>query len=313
LAGLYSGTDAGRSTSNLHVIIFGGPNGSGKTSLIDEVRQTGLATVSRVYKVPQRFINPDQVAKELIGDFDTQEAKDLAAARAAVEQRRVAIERGEAFAFESVMSHTARITEMLYLKEQGYQVVLTFITTNDPEKNVQRVELRWQTQTTTGHYVAPEKVRQRYHRTLALLPKAVEVADVAFIYDNSKDYSKAALQSIVDVENGLSITHEAQDWLLEKLILPLQQRQSDRDFHEKQVEKLHQPDELRGSYAGRVIDVSANFVVHLDDLSGHYIIHDRLMLETSYEGDDPLLFERDAYLKVQYELRSAPAIHLAQA
>ena len=71
-----------------HVIVFGGPNGSGKTSLIDEVKQTGLRSVSRVYSVPEYFINPDQVAKDLIGDFSDQQARDEAAAREAVLQPR---------------------------------------------------------------------------------------------------------------------------------------------------------------------------------------------------------------------------------
>lgn len=99
--------------ADLQVIVFGGPNGSGKTSLIDEVRLTGLRAVSRVYKVPERFINPDQVAKDLAGTFSSQQDRDIAAARAAVEQRRMAIDSAQAFAFETVMSHTARIAELL--------------------------------------------------------------------------------------------------------------------------------------------------------------------------------------------------------
>jgi predicted ABC-type ATPase len=291
-----------------HVIVFGGPNGSGKTSLIDEVRETGLATVSRVYKVPERFINPDQVAKDLVGLFNTQEERDIAAARAAVEQRRVAIEGGEAFAFESVMSHTARIAEMLDLKKRGYQVVLTFITTDDPEKNVARVEQRYNTGTTTGHYVDPNKVRVRYRRTLALLPKAVEVADAAFIYDNSEQFVKASLQAVVDAENGLAITKYAKDWLLHKLIFPLQERQEDRDHLHLQGYDLKDPDELHGAYAGPIIDVTQHFVVHLDFESSQHYLHDRLMLETSYDGDEALNFERGYALSVQYLPRNAPEV-----
>lgn len=154
-----------------HVIVFCGPNGSGKTSLIDEVKHTGLISVSRVYSVPEYFINPDQVAKDLIGDFPDQQARDEAAAREAVLMRRQAINSGKPFAFETVMSHTARISELLTLKAQGYHVVLTFITTDDPEKNVARVTLRYETGTTTGHYVPPQKVRERYRQYEKLCPR----------------------------------------------------------------------------------------------------------------------------------------------
>ena len=47
---------------DLHVVVFAGPNGSGKTSPIDAIKQTGLATVRGVYPLPAYFINPDQVA-----------------------------------------------------------------------------------------------------------------------------------------------------------------------------------------------------------------------------------------------------------
>lgn len=68
-------------------MVFAGPNGSGKTSLIDEIKQTGLATVRGVYPLPAYFINPDQVAKDLKGDFPDQNARDEAAQSAAMRIR----------------------------------------------------------------------------------------------------------------------------------------------------------------------------------------------------------------------------------
>jgi predicted ABC-type ATPase len=67
-----------------HVVVFAGPNGSGRTSLMDDIKETGLATVQGVYQVPALFINPDQVAKDLQGEFPNQGARDLTAAKAAV-------------------------------------------------------------------------------------------------------------------------------------------------------------------------------------------------------------------------------------
>ena len=65
------------------VVVFAGPNGSGKTSLIDELKLTGLATMRGVVPLPAYFINPDQVAKDLEGEFVDQDARDEAAQRAA--------------------------------------------------------------------------------------------------------------------------------------------------------------------------------------------------------------------------------------
>jgi len=136
-----------------HVMMFAGPNGSGKTSLIDDIKQTGLSTLRGHYPVPERFINPDQVAKDLRGSFLNQDARDAAAQAAAVAARAEAIGNKMSFAFETVMSHPSRINEMLLLKEQGYQLFLVFITTDNPEKNVDRVKFRYETGTTTGHFV----------------------------------------------------------------------------------------------------------------------------------------------------------------
>jgi predicted ABC-type ATPase len=98
-------------------MIFARPNGSGKTSLIDDMRQSGLATLRGVYPVPERFINPDQVAKDLRGDSSSQDARDQAAQSAAVAARAEAIGSKMSSAFETVMSHPSRINEMLLLKD----------------------------------------------------------------------------------------------------------------------------------------------------------------------------------------------------
>lgn len=47
------------------VVIFAGPNGSGKTSLIDELKVTGIATMRGTVQLPTRFINPDQLASAI--------------------------------------------------------------------------------------------------------------------------------------------------------------------------------------------------------------------------------------------------------
>ncbi len=103
-----------------HAFVFAGPNGSGKTSLVNEGKENGLQAAGGLFPLPELFINPDQVAKDLQGQFPDQNARDEAAASTALRMRVDAIKSRQTFAFEPVMSHPSRINELLLLKEQGY-------------------------------------------------------------------------------------------------------------------------------------------------------------------------------------------------
>ena len=302
------------SALDLHVVVFAGPNGSGKTSLIDEIKQTGLATVRGVYPLPAYFINPDQVAKDLKGDFPDQNARDEAAQSAAMRIRAEATASRLPFAFETVMSHPSRINEMLMLKEQDYRLFLTFITTDDPEKNVARVTLRYETGTTTGHYVAPDKVRERYHRTLALLPRAAEIADAVYIYDNSVDFEKPKLQAVIERDAQFSVSPDAKDWVIQRLVHPLQQRERELDQLIADLEKVGyqvgDADELHGIYKGVVLSTTTYFLAQMDDATKQAVIHDRLMLDTGRKGagNEPPTYAHREILTVHYSPANAPRV-----
>lgn len=299
---------------DLHVVVFAGPNGSGKTSLIDEIKQTGLATVRGVYPLPAYFINPDQVAKDLQGEFPNQNARDEAAQSAAMRIRAEATESKLPFAFETVMSHPSRINEMLMLKEQDYRLFLTFITTDDPEKNVDRVTLRYETGTTTGHYVAPDKVRERYHRTLALLPRAAEIADAVYIYDNSVDFEKPKLQAVIERDGQFSVSPDVKDWVIQRLVHPLQQRERELDQLVADLEKVGYQvadvDELHGTYKGVILSTTTYFLAQLEDTTKQAVIHDRLMLDTGIKGagNEPPAYAHRENLAVHYSPANAPRV-----
>ncbi len=297
--------------NELHVIVFGGPNGSGKTSLIDEVRVTGLKTLKGVYPVPETFINPDQVAKDLPGSFQNQTERDQAAFYAAVNLREETINSKKSFAFETVMSHPSRINEMLRLKQQGYLLLLTFVTTDDPEKNVERVKFRFETGTTTGHFVPPETVRDRYQRTLALLPKAVEVADAVFIYDNSTDFKKASLQAYIE-GTIFDVVEDAKDWVKSRLITPLQARESAYNeitlYVEERGHEVAPTDELGGVYSGALICVTDHYIAQVCEDANQLVIHDRLMLDVMAPPEAPPTYRLDEVITVQYSQKNAPEI-----
>jgi predicted ABC-type ATPase len=149
------------------LVIYAGPNGSGKSTITEE------DLLSRGF--PDLYINADEIAKDQnIGIFD--------AAVEATERRREALDAGISFAMETVMSTPDKIEFMKEAKDKGYRVHLEYITTQDPEINLLRVNNRV---LDGGHDVPQDKILSRYDRSMKLLPQAVEIADSATIYNNS--------------------------------------------------------------------------------------------------------------------------------
>ena len=88
------------------------------------------------------------------------------------------------FSFETVFSHESNLDIMRRSVEAGYKVYLYFISTESPEINKYRVKLRV---AKNGHDVPPQKIEDRYYRSLKLMYKASQYAYQAFFFDNSKD------------------------------------------------------------------------------------------------------------------------------
>jgi predicted ABC-type ATPase len=68
-----------------------------------------------------------------------------------------------------------------------------------------------------GHPVAPDRVRDRHHKSLALLPDAIAVSNRAYIFDNSG--TSAVL--LAEVTDGISLeygTEEIPDWFFESYV-----------------------------------------------------------------------------------------------
>lgn len=61
---------------------------------------------------------------------------------------------------------------------------MIYVLTSNADINVARVHAR---EASGGHGVPEEKIRTRYERALALIPKLVTVCDVMHIYDNTKE------------------------------------------------------------------------------------------------------------------------------
>jgi predicted ABC-type ATPase len=126
-------------------------------------------------RLPTLYINADEIAAK----------RGISAYEAAVKAeklRKEALAKQVSFVMETVMSTSAKVNFLREAKSAGYHVHLEYLTTQDPDINVARVQTRV---LAGGHDVSAEKVKARYERSMGLLKEAIEVVDSARIYNNS--------------------------------------------------------------------------------------------------------------------------------
>lgn len=97
------------------------------------------------------------------------------------------------FAFETVLSHKSKLSEIRKAKKCGYKIYLYVISTDDLNINKERVQAR---EKMGGHSVPLEKIQERYPRSLSNVYKAMLLSNKAFFFDNSgKEHSLIALKN----------------------------------------------------------------------------------------------------------------------
>lgn len=158
------------------LIVVAGPNGSGKTSLTTQVLQHEWISGCT-------YINPDNIARDVYGDWNSREAV-LAAARHAEAERERCLRARESLAFESVLSAPDKIDFIQRAKQAGFFVRLFFVGTDHPAINAARVTQRV---LEGGHDVPIPKIISRYAKSLANCAAAIAFSDRAYVYDNSVD------------------------------------------------------------------------------------------------------------------------------
>jgi len=154
--------------------IVAGPNGSGKTS-------TTLRLLANEWTADSLYINPDNIAQEQFGDWNSPEAI-LKAAQLATQQRYECLEQGRDFVFETVFSSAEKLQFVHKAKEAGFFIRFFYVCTADPEINIVRIARRYMD---GGHEVPISKIISRYYKSLELAAQAIAIVDRAYIYDNS--------------------------------------------------------------------------------------------------------------------------------
>ena len=156
--------------------VVAGPNGSGKTT-------TTIQLLNNEWAADSLYINPDTIAQETFGDWNSPEAV-LKAAEEATRLRYECLEQGRDFVFETVFSAPEKLEFLRKVKDAGFFIRLFYVCTSDPAINVARITQRY---LNGGHEVPISKIISRYYKSLVNANKAITFVDRAYVYDNSID------------------------------------------------------------------------------------------------------------------------------
>ena len=156
--------------------VVAGPNGSGKTT-------TTIQLLNNEWAADSLYINPDNIAQDTFGDWNSPEAV-LKAAEEATRLRYECLDKKKDFVFETVFSSQEKLDFLKKAKEAGFFIRFFYVCTLNPSINVARITQRY---LNGGHEVPISKVISRYYKSLINAEEAISFVDRAYVYDNSVD------------------------------------------------------------------------------------------------------------------------------
>ncbi len=190
------------------LIIIAGPNGSGKTSVTQRFLHHEWAEGTI-------YINPDDIAKEKYGDWNSREAI-ISAANYCAQWREQCLAEKKSFVFETVMSAEDKIDFIIRAKESGFFIRLFFISTSHPSINASRIARRVME---GGHDVPIPKIVSRYNKSIENCRTIAPVVDRLYVYDNSIDGQDARIQfRLTNGELAKMYVEDVPEWA--QIILP---------------------------------------------------------------------------------------------
>ena len=164
------------------LIVIAGPNGAGKTSVTSKI-------LHHEWLEDSEYINPDNVARDIFGDWNNQESV-LKAANYCNEWRERCLAERNSHIFETVMSATDKVDYILRAKRAGFFIRLFFVSTESPTINAKRVANRV---LNGGHDVPIPKIISRYDKSIANCIALAPYVDRLYVYDNSIEDAEARL------------------------------------------------------------------------------------------------------------------------
>ena len=183
--------------------VVAGPNGSGKTTTTEQLLQNEWGADSI-------YINPDIIAQEKYGDWNSTEAV-LKAAQTASEQRYECLSNGTDFVFETVFSSAEKLEFLRKAKDAGFFIRIFYVCTESPLININRIAQRY---LNGGHEVPISKTISRYYSSLKNISEAIKIVDRVYLYDNSTE--NAAPRLIIRTADGKTVkryTVDLPEWV----------------------------------------------------------------------------------------------------
>ena len=172
------------------LIVIAGPNGSGKTSVTSKILQ-------HEWMEDSVYINPDIVAQEKFGDWNSMDAIKKAVVYCEEWREKCLAER-KSLIFETVLSAKDKIDYIERAKEAGFFVRLFFVCTKSPAINASRIAQRVMK---GGHDVPITKVISRYQKSILNCKYIATKVDRTYLYDNSVD--DAEQQLLIRLSDGV--------------------------------------------------------------------------------------------------------------
>lgn len=162
------------------LIVIAGPNGSGKTTVTEQI-------LRHEWMEDAVYINPDIVAQERFGDWNSTEAVKQSIAYCE-ELREECLRERKSLIFETVLSRRDKVDYIRRAKEAGFFVRLFFVCTESPTINAMRIAKRVMQ---GGHDVPITKIISRYKLSVANCIDVAKIVDRCYLYDNSVENSDA--------------------------------------------------------------------------------------------------------------------------
>lgn len=150
--------------------MIAGPNGSGKSTI----------TAAGSFGETSNLIDPDAIARTMNPDDPAQAA--LAAGRQAILRARSFVEQRVSFSVETTLAGNGQLMLLAEAKRAGFEINVFYVALTRVEMQVDRVQIRI---SQGGHSVPPDDIRRRYERSLANAPKALRMAHLGIVFDNS--------------------------------------------------------------------------------------------------------------------------------
>lgn len=186
------------------LIVIAGPNGSGKTTITSKI-------LRHEWLEDAVYVNPDQVAQDKFGDWNSTEAV-MQAAQYCEKQREECLVNKQSLIFETVLSSEGKVDFIHRAHDAGYFIRIFFVATSHPSINASRIAHRVMK---GGHDVPITKVISRYYKSILNCKRCATLADRVYVYDNSIDDAEARLLfRMIDGKPFKQYTDDIPEWAM---------------------------------------------------------------------------------------------------